>query len=80
MEKETKSDKLVVRVTPIEKAEIEKIAKKEGLSVSDYLRLSMMLNMTLFGPDGTWRKITENSSHKLGSKLQHKLLSIKEDY
>ncbi|MEQ9620070.1 MAG: hypothetical protein RIG61_12970 [Deltaproteobacteria bacterium] len=79
MERETKTDKLVLRVTPTEKAEIEKIAEEEGLSVSDYLRLSMMLNMTLFGPDGTWRKITQSNSHELGSKLQHKLLTIKGD-
>lgn len=80
MAKEIKSDKLILRITPTEKAEIEKIAEKEGLSISDYMRLSMMLNMTLFGPDGTWRKITRNNSHELGSKLQHKLITIKEGY
>lgn len=80
MGKEIKSDNLVLRVAPTEKAEIEKIAEKEGLSISDYIRLSLMLDMTLFGPDGTWRKITKNNSHELGSKLQHKLLSIKEDF
>lgn len=47
MARELRSEKLQVKVTEADRAAIEKAADKEGVTVSEYIRESILLRMVL---------------------------------
>lgn len=68
---------LIVRVTEKEKALIEDAAHREGLNVSEYIRLAVVMDMALHGPKKkTWKLILENTVHKVYEKFDKRLCDI----
>jgi uncharacterized protein (DUF1778 family) len=65
---------LVIRVTPKEKALIDKYAEKEGWTVSEYVRATMITDMAMMHQDVEAMKIIFNKGkQKLAQRLSHKL-------
>lgn len=53
---------LVIRVSPKEKALIEKYAKKEGWTISEYVRATMVTDMAMMHQDVEAMKIVFDSA------------------
>jgi len=65
---------LVIRVTPKEKALIDKYAGKEGWTISEYVRATMITDMAMMHQDVEAMKIIFNKGkQKLAQRLSHKL-------
>ena len=68
-----RTENIVFRVTPQEKALLEKYAKKEGWTVSEYVRATMLTDMAMMQQDVEAMKIVFNSAKdKLAKKFNQK--------
>lgn len=65
---------MVIRISPKEKALLEKYAKKEGWSVSEYVRATMITDMAMMQQDVEAMKIIFHSAkQKLAHRFSKKL-------
>ena len=65
---------LVIRVSPKEKALLDKYAQKEGWTLSEYVRATMITDMAMMHQDVEAMKIIFNKGkQKLAQRLSHKL-------
>jgi len=65
---------LVIRVSPKEKALLEKYAAQEGWSVSEYVRATMITDMAMMHQDVEAMKIVFNKAkQKLAQRFSEKL-------
>ena len=65
---------MVIRISPKEKALLEKYAKKEGWTVSEYVRGTMITDMAMMQGDVEAMKIIFNSAkQKLARRFSQKL-------
>lgn len=65
---------MVIRISPKEKALLEKYAKKEGWSVSEYVRATMITDMAMMYQDVEAMKIVFNAAkQKLAQRFSRKL-------
>jgi len=65
---------IVVRVSPKEKALMEKYATQEGWSVSEYIRATMITDMAMMHQDVNAMKIVfNNAKQKLAQRFSDKL-------
>ncbi|BFU93492.1 MAG: hypothetical protein NTNFB02_02140 [Nitrospira sp.] len=65
---------IVVRVSPKEKALLEKYAAQEGWSVSEYIRATMITDMAMMHQDVEAMKIVFNKAkQKLAQRFSEKL-------
>ena len=65
---------IVIRVSPKEKSLLEKYADKEGWSVSEYIRATMITDMAMMHQDVEAMKIVFNKAkQKLAHRFSEKL-------
>lgn len=65
---------MVIRISPKEKALLEKYAKKEGWTVSEYVRATMITDMAMMYQDVEAMKIVFNAAkQKLAQRFSQKL-------
>lgn len=71
---------IVIRVSPKEKALMEKYAKKEGWTLSEYVRATMITEMAMLQGDVEAMKIIFNSAkQKLAHRFSKKLRPFQAD-
>lgn len=61
-----------VRFSEAEKRLIDKAAAKEGLNISDYVRMVVFTDMSMFGPREIWKATIENISYKVARKIEER--------
>lgn len=65
-----KSELLQFKVTPEERALIEKCAKKQDMTVSEYVRASLLMEMVLDGEVGALKIVASTVGRKAIKALQ----------
>lgn len=68
----SKSVMVQVRFSEEEKRLLDKAAAKEGLNISDYVRMVVFADMSMFGPREIWKVTIENISYKVARKIENR--------
>lgn len=61
-----------VRFSEAEKKLLDKAAAAEGLNLSDYVRMVIFTDMSMFGPREIWKVTVDNISYKVARKIEER--------
>jgi len=79
MDRESKNHIVTFRVPLSEYEMIKKAAEREKLSVSDYVRLTILMDFALFSNRAfAWKTLARNMIHKAVEQFDNKLYQLSE--